>query len=884
MKDLNLTFKWPWRAYQARVLEAVEAHLVDRRLHVVAAPGAGKTTLGLEVFRRLGRPALVLSPTRGIRDQWIQRLQDFLPESEPFPPEWVSSRLEEPGILTSVTYQALHQDYRSEAESDEEAEAETEVPEKGDMERLVARMQQAGVGTLILDEAHHLRQEWWKALSALMERLPELTVVALTATPPYDVTGSEWKNYMTLCGPIDEEISVPELVKSGTLCPHQDFIWMVKPREGERQRLREYDGRVEAFTAQLLQDPVFMDIVTSHPWLGEEVPVDEVLGCPEEAFGLLVLMKALGPPCPKQLLSCLDVKVNELPDLNRRWWQVLLFSFLFAPHWQLTEEQEVYRDEMKKSLRGQALLHRRELRIDHSRPHRRSLSLSPAKLDAVLEIYREERALRGGDLRQVVLTDFIRDENLRQAVAEEAQLGAWPVFEHLVRTALPMEQSGMGLLTGRCAVVHRDRLARLEQLHGESLNTRPLPRFEAFVEVVTTGKPPTGDFTALLCEGGLQVLVGTRSLLGEGWDAPVINSLILCSYVGSFMLTNQMRGRAIRRDAQVPDKVASIWHVVAVDPDTASGWSDLEDLKRKFGTFVGLDAKGAQICNGLDRTRLPQSRHPITRLPVWDPEKVNAEMRSRLQNLEKIRADWRQAVETEGEQRVVPSVSTPTVEGPQTLLITRTLKAALLQIVEMMLVLFFQSLQGQYSNWRQLLWGLMLSTGIAFVCTLPRFIRLLVMMCRHLPVDGSIRQIALTLRDTLCATDLLPGNTNRFPVNCEQMKNGWFAVSLGNADFYEQSLFADCMNELLGPIENPRYLITRKAAVGARMDFHAVPSVLAKKKETATVFHRFWEKRLGNSELLYTRTPENRPQLLKARARAFSTAAAPKSERLDRWR
>ena len=52
--------------------------------------------------------------------------------------------------------------------------------------------------------------------------------------------------------------------------------------------------------------------------------------------------------------------------------------------------------------------------------------------------------------------------------------------------------------------------------------------------------------TQLFQEGQIHVVIGTKSLLGEGWDAPCVNSLILASFVGSFMLSNQMRGRAIR--------------------------------------------------------------------------------------------------------------------------------------------------------------------------------------------------------------------------------------------------------------------------------------------------------------------------------------------------
>ncbi len=105
----DMCFRWPWRPYQARVLDVVDDHLSDDRLHIVAAPGAGKTTLGLEVFRRLGKPALVLAPTLTIRDQWIQRLEDFEPTSDRGVASagWTSVDLGAPGFLTAVTYQAV---------------------------------------------------------------------------------------------------------------------------------------------------------------------------------------------------------------------------------------------------------------------------------------------------------------------------------------------------------------------------------------------------------------------------------------------------------------------------------------------------------------------------------------------------------------------------------------------------------------------------------------------------------------------------------------------------------------------------------------------------------------------------------------------------------
>ena len=84
--------------------------------------------------------------------------------------------------------------------------------------------------------------------------------------------------------------------------------------------------------------------------------------------------------------------------------------------------------------------------------------------------------------------------------------------------------------------------------------------------------------TRIFQEGEIEVLIGTKSLLGEGWDAPAINSLILASFVGSFVLSNQMRGRAIRTQNGNKNKTGNIWHLVCVDPTSKNGGEDYELL------------------------------------------------------------------------------------------------------------------------------------------------------------------------------------------------------------------------------------------------------------------------------------------------------------------
>ena len=58
-------------------------------------------------------------------------------------------------------------------------------------------------------------------------------IISLTATPPYDEQESEWNRYTDICGEIDEEIFVPELVAQNTLCPHQDYVYFNYPTKAE---------------------------------------------------------------------------------------------------------------------------------------------------------------------------------------------------------------------------------------------------------------------------------------------------------------------------------------------------------------------------------------------------------------------------------------------------------------------------------------------------------------------------------------------------------------------------------------------------------------------------------------------------------------------------
>ena len=78
----EICFKYNWRGYQERVLQEIETHLSDNKLHIIAPPGSGKTVLGLEVVRQLNKRTLILSPTITVRNQWIQRFVELFSDDK----------------------------------------------------------------------------------------------------------------------------------------------------------------------------------------------------------------------------------------------------------------------------------------------------------------------------------------------------------------------------------------------------------------------------------------------------------------------------------------------------------------------------------------------------------------------------------------------------------------------------------------------------------------------------------------------------------------------------------------------------------------------------------------------------------------------------------
>ena len=127
----------------------------------------------------------------------------------------------------------------------------------------------ARIGTIVLDECHHLASMWGYVVRAVLDELRELDVhvIGLTATPPSDLTGAEDELYAELLGPVDFTVPTPAVVREGFLAPYQELAWLTEPLDSERAWLAEHDTRFKELITALHEDA---EGPRSFPALGDQ--------------------------------------------------------------------------------------------------------------------------------------------------------------------------------------------------------------------------------------------------------------------------------------------------------------------------------------------------------------------------------------------------------------------------------------------------------------------------------------------------------------------------------------------------------------------------------------------------------------------------------------
>mgnify|MGYP006193747995 FL=1 len=899
----DIKFKYSWRKYQQRVLDELQDHLSDRHLHVIAPPGSGKTVLGLEVAIRLNKPTLILAPTIAIRNQWIQRFCELFLQTN-ITPDWISRDIRNPKFMTVVTYQGLHAACNNWRIEEEEIEEETEENGNGkstntELDSIVNGLKTQNIKTIVVDEAHHLKNDWWQTLTKVKDKLGPI-IVGLTATPPYDVTATEWQRYIDLNGPVDTEISVPELVIEGDLCPHQDYIHFTLPTEKENQSIVDFRQNIEKLFQEIKSDKTIIQAIEQHPiWQNPTEQLDWIYNNLSYYSACLIFLNANEKEIPETHVEVIGDKKFEIPKLDYEWIETLLDFYLYKEkeHFKLFEE---HKKALENRLRRKGAIERKQINFSHNKRITGFLTSSISKLNGIKEIVDFEYKQLGNDLRLVILSDFIRKEffiSTPENNLELNKIGVIPIFEKLRREN--KDNKKIAVLTGSIIIIPVSAFAAFETKAAKygitQINSSPVP-FDSSYVLISQTEQLKHDIvhivTQIFQRGDIEILIGTKSLLGEGWDAPSINSLILASFVGSFVLSNQMRGRAIRTQNGNGNKTGNIWHLACIDPTSPTGGDDFELLKRRFRSFVGITYKEfLGIENGFGRLNLSENIHHKEEV-----EKNNTEMFFYAADRDNLKERWKTALETGVtlvEEIKIPFPEEKEYKTVKSMYLNKTIGNLIATLGSGLVGFGLEGLQELGKAARKIkttqdLYVFLTFFGILGIIIFGRLtIKTLRLYLKYRDISKDIQQIGDALLISLIKAGAI--NTDYSKLKVETSVNNWGAVfcHLEGGTTFDKSTFINALQEIIAPIDNPRYVIIRKnmfMLFVKQKDYHSVPEILGKNKNLAEYFKNQWERLVGSCDLIFTRTLEGRKILLKSRVKSLAAQFDDKIEHVNKWR
>ena len=890
----NITFRGSFRDYQRNLLHRLEDRLDENRLHIVTPPGSGKIVIGLELLRRIGDPCLILSTTETSRLQWFEGFtRHFLPDSHAAEREtYLSSDLMQPSLLTSATYETLYSLVKKGEASDG---GKTVGLGDTDIIRLV---QERGVRTVLLDEPHHLPPRYTDALASFIGVLGgEVRVVTMTAYAPYDLHSDEWDHYVGLCGEVTEEIPVPELVKSGILCPHQDYVYFNYPTEAETEGMRGYRTRADEAVAEALTLP-FMGELNHRLSRLFRRKFDYLISHHQSIVALLELLHEYG--------QSINVKVYKGLTGKKEFRPATLENAQHAMNF-LLESQTILRDGEKEQLKKVFAEHRvlEDDRIHLYMTHklRNTLTSSVGKLGSISAITVSEGQSQGEQLREIILTDPLHKEDLALFGQDQAPtlVGMPTVFDTL-RHSCPLLPIGClveGLAVLPCSAEHA--LVQKCGLEPQKLTVKPIGLTQyGFFAYSETALLIQGVST-LFRDGYIRVLIGSADSLGHGWDDSFVNTLILASFHGSEVALNHVRGRVIHADRQTPEKVAHIWHLVTVEhaystqqninlrlasrltAELSGGLAgEYRSMSHRFECYMGPDEKTGDLENGINRLRIGELSSE-DRL-----NEINNDMLRRSSSRTALRDLWKTVTREDtspiAEVRVPAAAKVPVFTPFNTVFLL--LAIAIVSSAVLLFAFFFYTILYYIIKGSMILPLVMvalvsLEVLLALGCIwgIVFLIYMAPLVVSHAIPSRSIRTLCRALFKTLKVIGEISDEAVLVMQPLRETKG--YSLYLADCSRDEQMLFQKAVAEMLSAVRTPRYLMVRAGWFRRllwRWSF-ACPMVIAKNDISVKTFEKYIRRSMGRMKFQYTRRDPGRKYLIFSHNHSYLNTLGVTSER-----
>lgn len=909
-------FTGVWRSYQRQAIDAFATNVRagDYRSYLVLPPGAGKTMIGLEAARQLGRRTLVLVPNTAVQAQWAATWDERFPSAHPNPQPCGTER-DLAAAMNVLTYQSL-------AVIDDETDQDSRraVLRSGDQaamlgllhpngRALVERAATLGPWTLVLDECHHLLATWGALVSALAGVLgPETALIGLTATP---VTAlSEWQRALhdDLFGTADFVVATPALVRDGDLAPYQELTYLTAPTPEEDAWIATDRARFADLALALVEQRV--GTMSLAVWLHTRI-VERATSAgdriawstfeqaePELAASGLRFANSGLIPVPDGARLREQHRVE--PDAGD--WVNVLTDFSIGHLEQSPDPRDAEAlSAIKRVLPGLGYrLTSRGVRVSTA-PVDRVCALSEAKIAATTHILDAEAAVLGAHLRALVLCDFERMTATLPAALTGAPLTTQSGSAQLVTAMLAASDRRRSdplhplLVTGQsfaCPAVLADELVAFCAARGLPVTAAEFDGHPGLRLIRGDGgftpRVWVTVATAFFVTGRSRVLIGTRALLGEGWDCAAVNVTVDLTSATTQAAITQMRGRALRRDPADPHKVADNWSVCCIAADHPRGDADYLRLVRKHDAYfsatpAGLVESGITHC---DPTLSPYGPP--------DPQQaadVTARALHRATERAAARTWWRLGEPYEGHDvatiRVrsrrtlgiaapgtAESALRPTLPGRRAFGSARAAVVVALSGVGAgtggaLATAGFGPQAGTLTA------GAVAVTGAGLLASAAA-----AESRRMADAPNALERLAAAVADALHATGGADAGAEalRFTPDAD----GWIRYELGGVPSEQALRFTTVLDELLAPLTEPRYLIGRRileppAAPQARMLFaaravlglplpgavawHPVPRWFAQNKKRVAALEAAWHRHIGPPRLTRADSPDGQALL-----------------------
>jgi len=701
--------------------------------------------------------------------------------------------------------------------------------------------------------------------------------------------------------------SIPAFVRDGYLAPFAELAWLTTPTAHETQWLIERTTRFAELTTSLL-DPQCASIPFLQ-WLDARY-LAPPNGAPLTSWSRL---ESAEPDTADAILRLHHVGLVALPAgarLAERHlhpprdtdWVVLLDMYDEEVLRGSTDDRNItLRRALTEALPGvgyqltRAGIRRGPATID------RIIGRSDAKMTAAAEILSAEHQALGEELRAVVLTEYVSTDTTPAALTKSADTDAVSARSTLERV---LDDPALVLLhpvvvTGRCVLAGADTARALVAWIAEQAPDLALDPIDDTHPVVEIGGAWTSRtwvplLTRYFQEGHSTVLIGTRALLGEGWDARSTNVLVDLTSSTTPTAVVQTRGRALRTDPQRPMKVANNWTVVCVTDAHPAGASDWNRFVRKHAGFFAVDADGA-VVDGV--SHVDEAFSPYAPPAPSEFERINAVMLQRAADRDTTRALWHLGEPyedtlihtiritragahvgstTDSLERPAPPRFIPDAIGGELRdrsVIRAKGSIAVTSAAELLTIGTSVALQWPLAGAVAGLLAVAVAGGVG--SSAIRSSRAAAVL--DAGDDGAdVSSLAYAVADALHAAGL--STVDSSGVTLQLDATGALRVALAHVSEAESATFVTAFDEVLAPLASPRYVIARyllarvPAAGWQRLRagrawlrhrrpptavvYHAVPSVLAVNKTRSAAFAAAWSVWVSVADVVRTNTPE----------------------------